>query len=51
VLSELRNRGMKNIFIACVDRLKGFSQAIESVFPQAQVQLCIVQLVWASLNT
>lgn len=50
ILNELRNRGVKDIFIACVDGLKGFPQAIESVFPQAQVQLCIVHLVRASLN-
>ena len=42
VLTELRNRGVKDIFIACVDGLKGFPQAIEAVFPQAQVQTCIV---------
>jgi putative transposase len=42
VLTELRNRGVKDIYLACVDGLKGFPQAIESVFPQAQVQLCIV---------
>ena len=50
VLTELRNRGVKDIFIACVDGLKGFPQAIETAFPQAQVQLCIVHLVRASLN-
>jgi len=50
VLSELRNRGMKDVFIACVDGLKGFPEAIETVYPQAQVQLCIVHLVRASLN-
>ena len=50
VLTELRNRGVKDIFMACVDGLKGFPQAIESVFPQGQVQLCIVHLVRASLN-
>lgn len=50
ILTELRNRGVKDIFIACVDGLKGFPQAIESVFPQAQVQLCIVHLVRASLK-
>ena len=50
VLTQLRNRGVKDIFIACVDGLKGFPQAIETVFPQAQVQLCIVHLVRASLN-
>ena len=41
---------MKDIFIACVDGLKGFPQAIETMFPQAQVQTCIVHLVRASLN-
>jgi putative transposase len=50
VLTELRNRGVKEILIACVDGLKGFPQAIENVFPQAVVQLCIVHLVRASLN-
>src|SRR6478672_1060831 len=50
VLTDLRNRGVKDIFIACVDGLKGFPEAIESVFPQAQVQLCIVHLTRASLN-
>src|SRR4051812_25627107 len=50
VLTELRNRGMKDVFIACVDGLKGFPEAIETVYPQAQVQLCIVHLMRASLN-
>lgn len=50
ILTELRNRGVKDIFIACIDGLKGFPQAIESVYPKAQVQLCIVHLVRASLN-
>jgi putative transposase len=50
VLTEIRNRGVKDIFIACVDGLKGFPQAIETMFPQAQVQTCIVHLVRASLN-
>jgi putative transposase len=50
VLTELRNRGVKDIYLACVDGLKGFPQAIESVFPEAQVQLCIVHMIRASLN-
>jgi len=50
VLTELRNRGVKDIYLACVDGLKGFPQAIESVFPKAQVQLCIVHMIRASLN-
>lgn len=50
VLTELKNRGVRDMFIACVDGLKGFPQAIETVFPQAQVQLCIVHLVRSCLN-
>jgi len=50
VMTELKNRGVKDIFIACVDGLKGFPDAIESVFPQTEVQLCIVHLVRHSLN-
>ena len=40
VLTELKNRGVADVFIVCVDGLKGFPEAIETVFPQAQVQLC-----------
>jgi putative transposase len=50
VLTDLKSRGVQDVFIACVDGLKGFPEAIESVFPKAQVQLCIVHLVRASLN-
>ena len=50
VMTELRNRGVQDIFIACVDGLKGFPEAIEAVFPKTQVQLCIVHLVRNSLN-
>ena len=50
VVTELKNRGVSDIFIACVDGLKGFPEAIESVFPQTTVQLCIVHLVRHSLN-
>jgi putative transposase len=50
VLTDLKNRGVKDMLIVCVDGLKGFPQAIEAVFPMAQVQLCIVHLVRASLN-
>ena len=38
VLTELQNRGVKDIFIACVDGLKGFPEVIESVYPKAEVQ-------------
>jgi len=50
VLTDLKNRGVKDMLIVCVDGLKGFPQAIEAVFPLAQVQLCVVHLVRASLN-
>lgn len=50
VLTELKNRGVGDIFIACVDGLKGFPGAIEAVFPKTEVQLCIVHQVRASLN-
>lgn len=50
IVTELKNRGVADIFIACVDGLKGFPEAIETVFPEAQVQLCIVHLVRHSLN-
>ena len=50
VVTELKNRGVQDIFLACVDGLKGFPEAIESVFPRTQVQLCIVHLVRHSLN-
>ena len=47
---ELQNRGLKDIFIACCDGLTGFPDAIETVFPKTQVQLCIVQMVRNSLR-
>lgn len=50
VLTELRNRGVKDVYLVCVDGLKGFPQAIEAIYPKAQVQLCIVHMVRASLN-
>jgi putative transposase len=50
IVTEMKNRGVADIFIACVDGLKGFPEAIETVFPQAQVQLCVVHLVRHSLN-
>lgn len=50
VLTELKNRGVRDVLIFCVDGLKGFPQAIESVYPEARIQLCIVHLVRASLK-
>ena len=48
--TELKNRGVKDILLACVDGLKGFPEAIEAVFPKTEVQLCLVHLVRNSLN-
>ena len=50
VLTELQNRGLKDILIACVDGLKGFPDAINTVYPETQVQLCIVHMVRNSLK-
>ncbi len=50
VMTEMKNRGVQDVFIACVDGLKGFPEAIEAVFPKTQVQLCIVHLVRQSLT-
>jgi transposase-like protein len=50
VLTELQNRGVKDILIACVDGLKGFPDAINAAFPQTQIQLCIVHMVRNSLK-
>ena len=50
VVTELQNRGLRDIFIACVDGLKGFPEAIGSVFPQTQVQLCIVHMIRYSIK-
>ena len=49
VLTDIRNRGVKDIFIACVDGLKGFPETIETVFPEAEVQLCIVHNALSTL--
>lgn len=50
VLTEMRNRGVEDIFIACVDGLKGFPEAIETVFPRAEVQLCVIHQIRNSLR-
>lgn len=50
VLTEMRNRGTRDVYLFSVDGLKGFPQAIEMIYPKAQVQLCIVHMVRASLN-
>jgi putative transposase len=43
VLTELQNRRVKDIFVACVDGLKGFPDVIESVYPKAEIQTCIAR--------
>lgn len=50
VISDLQNRGVKDIIIASVDNLKGLSNAIKSVFPQTEVQLCIVHQIRNSMR-
>ena len=50
ILTELQNRGMRDCFVACVDGLAGFPEALAVVFPDAQAQLCIVHKVRASLR-
>jgi len=50
IVTELKSRGIQDIFIACVDGLNGLPEAIEAVYPQTQVQLCIVHLVRHALS-
>lgn len=50
VLTEINNRGVQDILIACVDGLKGFPEAIETVFPQTEVQLCVIHQIRNSLR-
>jgi putative transposase len=50
ILTEIGHRGVKEIFIACVDGLRGFPEAIMAVYPRAEVQLCIVHMVRNSLQ-
>ncbi|MFC1659614.1 IS256 family transposase [Pseudomonadota bacterium] len=50
VLTDLQNRGVEDIFIACVDGLKGFPEAINSIFPKTEIQLCIIHQIRNSLK-
>lgn len=50
VLTDLNNRGVKDIMVACVDGLTGFPEAINAIFPQTEVQLCIVHQIRNSLR-
>ena len=45
IVTELQTRGVEDVFIACVDGLKDFPEAIEAVYPKTQVQLCLVDLM------
>jgi putative transposase len=49
-LTDLRNRGLRDIFVACIDGLSGFAEAIHAAYPETSVQLCIVHLVRAALR-
>lgn len=50
VINDLKNRGVEDVLIACVDGLKGFPEAINTVFPRAEVQLCIVHQIRNSIK-
>ena len=50
VFTELKNRGLEDIFIACMDGLKGLPEALQSVFPKAEVQLCVIHMIRNSLK-
>ncbi len=50
IMTEIKNRGVKDIFIACVDGLRGFPEAIEATFPRTEVQLCVVHMIRNSLR-
>lgn len=50
VLTQLKNRGLKDVFVICTDGLKGFPEAIEAIFPSTLVQTCIVHLIRSSLK-
>ena len=50
VLTELNNRGVKDILIACIDGLKGFPGAIQTVFPKKEIQLCVIRQIRSTLK-
>ncbi len=50
VVTDLKNRGVKDVFIACVDGLSGFKEAIQSVFPKAEIQRCVIHQIRNSLK-
>jgi len=50
ILTELKNRGVQDIFIACIDGLKGFPEAINTVFPKTEIQLCVIHQIRNTLK-
>jgi putative transposase len=50
VLTDLQNRGVKDILIACIDGLTGFPEAIASIYPKTEIQLCIIHQIRNSLK-
>lgn len=50
IFSNLQNRGVEDILIACVDGLTGFPEAINSIYPQTEVQLCVIHQICNSMN-
>ena len=50
VLTDLQNRGIEDILIACIDNLKGFSEAIESIFPKTEIRVCVVHQIRNSMR-
>jgi len=50
VLTDLNNRGVKDILIACIDGLKGFPEAINTIFPKTEVQLCVIHQIRNSIK-
>ena len=50
MLTDLNNRGLQDILIACVDGLTGFPEAINAIFPQTEVQLCVIHQIRNSLK-
>jgi putative transposase len=49
-MTELKNRGVEDILISCIDGLKGFPEAINTVFPKTEIQLCVIHLIRATLK-
>ncbi len=50
IMTELKNRGVQDILISCIDGLKGFPEAINTVFPKTEIQLCVIHLIRSTLK-